>query len=133
MIDCLKRHVVCIILDAQGNVLATGRNKCKPPGHYEVSPPYGKHENPVCARMHITENQKTYVGDGCNSVHAEINAIAAIKLGDTRKPAHAILIGHEFVCTPCTLALKAIGITAISICRISTGNFLDRDHILIKH
>lgn len=123
MIDCLKRHVVCIILDAEGNVLGVGRNQCDPPGWREPREDAADLHMFGCNRMHVKANEDNYDPTGCNSIHAEINAITNIKPGDTRRPRYAVLFGHTFACEPCRKALKEIGVTSLEI-----GN----DHISLR-
>lgn len=64
--------------------------------------------------MHITEGEEGYSGKGCNSVHAEINAIKALPDKDLRGLT-AIIIGHDFACEPCKEALYAVGVDTITV------------------
>lgn len=104
--NCLKRTVVCLIMDVDGTVIGIGRNQCDP-----IHGGGGGSDQPRhCARMHIKAKEEGYDGAGCNSVHAEINAIADIRPGDYRVPYSSLLIGHDFCCGPCIDALLGIGI-----------------------
>lgn len=116
---CLKRIVVCVITDAEGNVLSMGRNECDPPLKMDEA----WRQTPECARMKIEAQQEGYDGKGCNSIHAEINAIKSLPPGSV--PHYAILLGHKFACEPCTEALRAAGVKvlAIGMKQHATGDF----------
>jgi deoxycytidylate deaminase len=111
MINCLKRTVVCVIRDATGKVIGVGRNQCRPP--LKMVNEMTWKQVPTCARMHIVATEENYNGAGCNSIHAEINAIADLQPGVL--PFEALIIGHDFACEPCTEALHAAGITSIRV------------------
>lgn len=117
MIDCLKRHVVCIILDAKGNVIGSGRNQCRPP---YTEPDELNNDDRYCARMHIKATEEGYDGAGCNSIHAEINAIKSMKPSEY-KPYEAVLLGHNFPCMDCLRALGEAGAKWVNVSREDTG------------
>lgn len=107
--NCLKRTVVCVITDAEGNVLGVGRNQCEPPIRLDAA----QRQHRECARMGIVAQQEGYDGKGCNSVHAEINALKEVPPG--AKPYHATLLGHKFACEPCIKALREAGVREVSV------------------
>ncbi len=112
MIECLKRHVVCIILDAKNNVIGTGRNMCDPPKEYISS--YGDQNfmEPVCHRKNTIATEENYDPNGCNSIHAEIAAIQSIKPSE-HNPYKALVLGHEFVCFSCLEELGRAGVSDV--------------------
>lgn len=65
--------------------------------------------------MHIKAIEQGYNGTGCNSVHAEINAIESISDPNAPKPWNAIVMGHEFVCKNCMEALGNAGVSTVII------------------
>jgi deoxycytidylate deaminase len=109
MINCLKRTVVCVIMDANSKVIGVGRNQCAPPLKMDEA----WRQRRECARIGIQSKQEGYDGSGCNSVHAEIYAIASMDTSGVR-PFHALIMGHEFACDDCTKALKDAGVSTIS-------------------
>jgi len=121
MINCIKRHVVCIILDAKGNVIGSGRNQCDPPS--VEGPTFTPQEALIgkyCARIHIKATEEGYDGAGCNSIHAEINAIKSMKPSE-HKPYEAVLLGHNFPCMDCLRALGEAGVKWVNVNREDTG------------
>ena len=110
MTPCLKRHVVCIILDAEGNVLSSARNMCSP--LLKLVDEWSMRQRPTCARADIKAKEEGYDPNGCGSVHAEIRAIAELPPG--AKPYAAYMFGHDFCCDPCKKALKAAGVSHVT-------------------
>lgn len=108
--NCLKRTVVCILTTAEGKVIGIGRNQCDPP--QKMNEAWMSRRE--CARMNIVATEEGYDGKGCNSVHAEINALKeAAASGEKPRAAH--LFGHDFCCEDCRKALHAAGVEVFFI------------------
>lgn len=97
--ECQKRKVICTLYDDTGAVLATGTNSCSPPGG-------------LCARMGVQEKQSGYTGVGCNSLHAEMDALSKL---NGRVPLLAKLEGHDFPCDSCRIALLDAGVRLVEV------------------
>ena len=99
---CLKRSVVCVILDQNDNVLGFGANYCAP-------------DNGICPRLGIYQNKAEYSDFSCNWEHAEVRAVKSISdqaILNGRVPMKAIVVGHDFCCPNCEETLKRLGVTA---------------------
>ena len=90
---CLKRSVVCILVDKDERIVAVESNRCSPP-------------NGVCPRLDLVTCKENYPANRCNSEHAEVRALKVAK----RMPKRAILIGHRFFCDDCERLLTSYGI-----------------------
>jgi deoxycytidylate deaminase len=66
-----------------------------------------------CPRLHTVQTKEGYSNAGCDSQHAETNAIR--NLMHDRKPVRAAIYGHDFACPPCEKMLREFGITTIDI------------------
>ena len=115
--NCEKRTVICRLYDANGVLISRGHNQCDPPG--------GR-----CARLGYIEMEQGYKGKGCNSIHAEIDAIS--KLPEGTQPLNAVLEGHDFACRDCLSALHKAGVVLLEVIledsrrvvRVDTGNVI---------
>lgn len=107
---CQKRPVVCDILDAAGNLIARGSNRCSPEGG-------------TCHRLGLVQGKEGYdVNSHCNWSHAEIQAIAS--LTGKAQPHKAVLYGHTFFCDACEAELKKIGVTEFQIMDIKAAELM---------
>lgn len=97
---CQKRIVICALFDKYGNLLSIGTNHCTPP-------------DGGCVRLGTVSTKAGYSNAGCNSTHAEEEALNALQEG---QQAHiAQIYGHDFACRPCEEKLRAHGVQDISI------------------
>lgn len=96
---CLKRVTVCELFAADGSLLARESNRCDPPD--------GK-----CCRLETQNSRGDYPSHSdCRWTHAEAMALRACD----GRPGHAILYGHDFVCPDCEAALRAAGVSVITV------------------
>jgi deoxycytidylate deaminase len=94
--NCLKRRVVCVLLDADNRLLSVGTNHCTPP-------------STGCPRIGITQSFSNYTGDECFTDHAEMVALARVPVGGT--PVRALIVGHDFACPSCMDIFEVLNIS----------------------
>jgi len=97
---CLKQTVTCRItriIDANQEIYV----------HYEATNTC-EHSLKECPKiiMGCKSGEDYHL---CNSVHAEVNAVALAK-HDTEYPGEAYIQGHTWICKDCQDALRAINV-----------------------
>lgn len=102
---CQKRVTVCVIMDANWNVLSIGSNRCDPEGG-------------TCHRLGISQDKSNYdTHSHCNWTHAEIRAIETLKEG--AEAYEAVLYGHDFYCNGCEEELRKVGVRKFTVSEIT--------------
>lgn len=94
---CEKRVTVCVLLDANDTVLACESNQCQTP----------------CQRLSQVTSKSSYPTATCDTDHAELRALRALKPGD--RPVRSVLYGHAFYCESCEQALRACGVGTLEL------------------
>lgn len=96
---CMKRKVVCELLDATGARIEIESNRCSRLGG-------------ACVRLGVVSEREGYpLHSECNWTHAEIMALNAM----TAKPDRAVIYGHNFPCPACEAGLRQAGVTEIEM------------------